>query len=186
MPVDPSLALRGCRSFQMFDCLQAKASFSGVRYRYSQAQLSPNDSTNIVISHDQLYGLSNTPGPFTAMRQESLAKEAQSGFAASTAYDAHRPSYPPEAISQLLSALKVADVEGATVADLAAGTGKFTELLALRPEKYNLIGIEPLDGMRSELERKKINGLRVVNGTAENMPGIKEESVDALIASQVS
>lgn len=121
-----------------------------------------------------------------AMSQTKLTHEAQTGFAASSAYDAHRPSYPEEAVSQLLSALNIADVKGATIADLAAGTGKFTELIAARPEQYNIIGIEPHDGMRTELERKDLKGVSVVDGSAEAMPEVQDQSLDALVASQVS
>jgi ubiquinone/menaquinone biosynthesis C-methylase UbiE len=120
------------------------------------------------------------------MGSSRIAPEAHTGFAASSAYDAHRPSYPAEAVSQLLSALKVADVEGATVADLAAGTGKFTELLAARPEKYKVIAVEPHKGMREQLVKKQIQGLKVLNGAAEDMSEIADESVDALVVAQVS
>jgi len=113
-----------------------------------------------------------------------IAEEAQKGFAASSAYDAYRPSYPPEAVSKLLSALSVAGVQGAAVADLAAGTGKFTELLVARPEKFNVLAIEPHDGMRQELERKNLRGLKVVVGTAENMAEVATESLDALVVAQ--
>lgn len=120
------------------------------------------------------------------MDSSRIAPEAHTGFAASSAYDAHRPSYPTEAVSQLLSALNVTDVEGATIADLAAGTGKFTELLAARPEKYEIIAIEPHEGMREQLVKKQIQGLRVLNGTAEDMSEIVDESLDALVVAQVS
>jgi ubiquinone/menaquinone biosynthesis C-methylase UbiE len=120
------------------------------------------------------------------MSSSRIAQEAHAGFAASSAYDKHRPSYPSEAVSQLLSAANVADVEGATIADLAAGTGKFTELLAARPEKYNIIAVEPHDGMREQLVKKKVPGLTVLNGTAEDMSEIADESLDALFVAQVS
>ena len=115
-----------------------------------------------------------------------IAPEAHTGFAASSAYDEHRPSYPDEAVSQLLSALNIADVEGATIADLAAGTGKFTEILAARPENYKIIAVEPHDDMRKQLERKKLQGLNVLNGTAEDMSAIANRSLDALVVAQVS
>jgi predicted methyltransferase len=119
------------------------------------------------------------------MTGPAIKQEALAGFAASSAYDTHRPSYPAEAVSQLLSALKVAGEDGAVVADLAAGTGKFTELLAARPEHYSIFAIEPHEGMRAELERKQLNGVKVVKGTAEDMSEIADATFDALIASQV-
>jgi SAM-dependent methyltransferase len=119
------------------------------------------------------------------MSQPSIEKAALSGFADSHAYEKYRPTYPPEAIDGLLWELKVARIRGANVADLAAGTGKFTELLAARPEQYSIVAIEPHEGMRAELERKNLQGVKVVKGTAENMSEIADGTFDALIASQV-
>jgi len=119
------------------------------------------------------------------MNQPSIEKAALNGFADSHAYEAYRPSYPPEAIDQLLSVLKVAGTRGASVADLAAGTGKFTELLATRPEQYSIVAIEPHEGMRAELGKKDLQGVTVVRGTAENMSEMADGTFDALIASQV-
>ena len=120
------------------------------------------------------------------MSSSRITAEAHSGFAASSAYDAHRPSYPAEAVSQLLSALNLAGVEGATLVDLAAGTGKFTELLSARSENYKIIAVEPHDGMRKQLIKKNLPGLTVLNGTAEDMSEIADESLDALIVAQAS
>jgi ubiquinone/menaquinone biosynthesis C-methylase UbiE len=119
------------------------------------------------------------------MGQPSIRQAALDGFAASSAYDAHRPSYPPEAVDQLLSALEVSGNDGAIVADLAAGTGKFTELLTARPEQYSIVAIEPHLGMKAELERKSLRGVKVVRGMAEDMSEIADGSFDALVASQV-
>ena len=114
-----------------------------------------------------------------------LHPAAQSGFAAASAYDAHRPSYPAEAVSQLLDALKVTGVDGAKVLELAAGTGKFTELLSKRPENYSIIAVEPHDGMRQELEKKGLERVEVYKGTADSMPEVADGSVAALVAAQV-
>jgi ubiquinone/menaquinone biosynthesis C-methylase UbiE len=46
------------------------------------------------------------------------------------------------------------------MADLTAGTGKFTELLAARPEHYSIAAIEPHEGMRNVLDKKSLRGLR--------------------------
>lgn len=119
------------------------------------------------------------------MNSPRIAAEACTGFAASSDYDAHRPSYPAEAVSQLLSALNVVDVKGARIGDLAAGTGKFTELLAARPENYEIIAIEPHDAMREELVKKGLQGVTVLNGTAEDMSEIADGSLDALVVAQV-
>jgi ubiquinone/menaquinone biosynthesis C-methylase UbiE len=119
------------------------------------------------------------------MSRSGIKQAAVSGFAASSAYDIHRPSYPPEAVDNLLQALEVAGFKGARVADLGAETGKFTELLAARPEQYTITAIEPHDAMRSELEGKGLKGVKIINGTAEKMSELQDGSFDAVIASQV-
>lgn len=118
--------------------------------------------------------------PFT------LDNRAATGFQNAAFYDAHRPSYPVEAVNNLLSHLKIANVPNAQVIDLACGTGKFTELLAKRDEAYELIAVDPHAGMREELVRKNLGSkVKVVNGDAGNIP-IEEDWGDALIAAQVS
>lgn len=118
------------------------------------------------------------------MKTRELPEAAQTGFAAAAAYDAHRPSYPQEAVEQLLQALEIVGVTGAKVADLAAGTGKFTEILAARPEQYDIVAIEPHDGMREQLEQKGLSRTTVVKGTADNLAGIPAGSLAAIIAAQ--
>ena len=107
------------------------------------------------------------------------------GFQNAPDYDQHRPSYPLEAVDSLLKHLRLHSVNGACIVDLAAGTGKFTELLAKRDEDYEIIAVEPHDEMRRELEKKQLKGVRVVKGEANNMGEIESQSVDAVVASQV-
>ena len=114
----------------------------------------------------------------------SIHKAAQSGFSAASRYDTHRPSYPQSAVSAFLSALNISKVQGARIIDLGAGTGKFTELLAARDEAYEILALEPHDGMREELVRKKLRGVTVGNGSAEDM-GVEEQWADAVISAQV-
>lgn len=120
------------------------------------------------------------------MSEFKLKASAQSGFASAAAYDAHRPSYPSEAVDQFLQKLEISGVTGAKVVDLAAGTGKFTEILASRPEHYDILAIEPHDGMRGELERKDLTAVKVVKGHAEDLSAVPDGSVAAVIAAQVS
>ena len=114
-----------------------------------------------------------------------LAQAAQTGFASAAAYDAHRPTYAPEAVEELLARLEVSGLAGAKILDLAAGTGKFTEVLAARHEGYEITVVEPHDGMRQELERKKVKAVRVYKGTADAMPDVADTSMTAVIAAQV-
>ena len=144
------------------------------------------------LSHPSLTATSLDHGPFSGLfllnlmqKPTSLAQAAQTGFASSAAYDAHRPTYSPEAVEELLTRLEVSGVAGAKILDLAAGTGKFTEVLAARPEGYEITAVEPHDGMRQELERKQVNAVRVYKGTADAMPDVADTSMTAVIAAQV-
>lgn len=114
----------------------------------------------------------------------SIADVAITGFAAASSYDLHRPSYPLDAVQQLLAHLNVAGRQGARILDLAAGTGKFTQLLAKREEKFEIFAVEPHEGMRSELEKKGLNNVTVVEGDATRVP-LGDGSVDAIIIAQV-
>jgi len=122
------------------------------------------------------------PNPF------QLNNLAQTGFQNASEYDAHRPSYPAEAVGKLLTHLNLKDVKNARVIDLACGTGKFTELLVRRPEGYEILGVEPHEGMRRELEGKnwarEVGGkLKVTDGDAGNMP-VEEGWADGVVAAQ--
>ncbi|KAK5101531.1 hypothetical protein LTR70_000741 [Exophiala xenobiotica] len=111
----------------------------------------------------------------------SIAPVAETGFASSSEYDAYRPSYPPEAVERLIQLLEIEGQDGVKVLDLAAGTGKFTQLLASRPESYEIVAVEPHDGMRKELESKKFKNVAVRKGTAENMEGVAEQEFAAAV-----
>ncbi|GAO15561.1 hypothetical protein UVI_02020300 [Ustilaginoidea virens] len=116
--------------------------------------------------------------------QQTVAQAATTGFDNAPAYDAHRPSYPPEAVGSLLAHLGVADKAGARIIDLAAGTGKFTELLAARGEGYEVVAVEPVARMRESLERKRLGRVDVRHGLATEM-GVEDGWADAVIAAQV-
>lgn len=114
----------------------------------------------------------------------ALADVASRGFAAAASYDQHRPSYPPEAVERMLTHLQVRGLGGARILDLAAGTGKFTELLAKRGEQFEIFAVEPHKRMREELERKNLRGVTVLEGDAVMIP-LESQSVDAVIVAQV-
>lgn len=94
----------------------------------------------------------------------TLPAAAAEGFKDAKAYDAHRPSYPPEAMETLLRNLKIVDQPNVNIVEIAAGTGKFTELLAGRHESYNIMAVEPHAGMREQLVAKKLRGVTAVDG----------------------
>ncbi|EME80282.1 uncharacterized protein MYCFIDRAFT_31560 [Pseudocercospora fijiensis CIRAD86] len=113
-----------------------------------------------------------------------INSRAQAGFANAKSYDQHRPTYSPEHVQYLLEQLGVADKKGATILDLAAGTGKLTEVLASRDEGYKIVAVEPHDDMRQVLAAKQLKGVEVVSGTAENMENVRDGTVDAVVVGQ--
>jgi hypothetical protein len=118
------------------------------------------------------------------MPSPSIAGEALSGFAKGALYEQHRPSYSDQAVDTLLQALGVQGVANAELLDLAAGTGKFTDLLAQRKEHYHVVAVEPHDEMRRELEKKSWANVAVKAGLSTRIP-LGDESVDGVIAAQV-
>ncbi|KAK1030233.1 hypothetical protein LTR33_017129, partial [Friedmanniomyces endolithicus] len=108
---------------------------------------------------------------------------AAEGFANSANYDKHRPSYTPTVVEQALSQCRVSGRKHAKILDLAAGGGKFTELLARRAEGFEIVAVEPHDGMREVLEGKKLAGVSVKAGRADGIP-LEDESVDAVVVAQ--
>jgi trans-aconitate methyltransferase len=111
---------------------------------------------------------------------------ASKGFHNAQSYDAHRPSYGDAAVSSLLKHLGLEGRKNARIVDLAAGTGKFTEVLAARPEEFEIIAVEPLDPMRETLAEKRLNGVEVQEGTGSDMKGVQTGWADGVIVAQVS
>ena len=68
---------------------------------------------------------------------------------AAAAYERGRPGYPEDAVAELVGVLGV--VPGATVLDLAAGTGKLTR--QLMATGATLVAVEPVAAMRDRLAR---------------------------------
>ena len=93
------------------------------------------------------------------------------------AYAAHRPSYPPEAIDVVLAGL--GDPHALTIADLGAGTGISSRLLAERGAK--VIAIEPNARMRAAAGLDA--GIEWRDGTGE-ASGLPSASVDLAAAFQ--
>jgi SAM-dependent methyltransferase len=71
-------------------------------------------------------------------------------------------------------------IEARQVLDLAAGTGKLTVLLVTHYD--DVVAVEPLAGMRANLERKA-SGVRVLTGCAEQIP-LDDASVDAVFVAE--
>jgi SAM-dependent methyltransferase len=104
----------------------------------------------------------------------AVPEPAKSFDLAAEEYERTRPSYPDE----LLDALPIGS--DAEVLDLGAGTGKLTRVLVRR--YAHVTAVEPLDGMRSILERV-VPEAEALPGSAERIP-LDDASVDAVFAAQ--
>ncbi|TRX96729.1 hypothetical protein FHL15_002395 [Xylaria flabelliformis] len=114
----------------------------------------------------------------------NLPAAAEEGFKDAHSYDTHRPNYPPEAVDAFLQNLKIASQdETVNIVEIASGTGKFTQLLAARPERYSVKAVEPHGPMRDKLAQKDLPGVEVLNGKADKMP-VDDEWGDVCIAAQ--
>jgi len=84
----------------------------------------------------------------------ALNPRAASGFQDASNYEAHRPSFPAEAVDKLLTHLGSCRPEECESYRPCLWTGKFTESLVNREEEFDVVGIEPHAGMREELVKK--------------------------------
>lgn len=95
-------------------------------------------------------------------------------------YVKYRPSYPPEYIGYLLDGV---GLSGAAVADVGAGTGILTGLLA--PGVGKIYAVEPNFNMRSACVEHcgKFGNFTAVDGSAEQT-GLADGSVDFVTVAQ--
>lgn len=131
-----------------------------------------------------LFGTTMAPSTTETKSHQLLSDKAVTGFANAALYDEHRPSYPPQAVAKLLEASGVTGVKGAHVLDLAAGTGKFTELLAQSDEHFAIVAVEPHEQMREQLIRKALRNVIVTDGLSTSIPA-QDDTFDAVFAAQV-
>lgn len=89
-------------------------------------------------------------------------------------YEKFRPSYPDELIDFLYE-----NARCEAVADIGAGTGKFTRCLLKKP--WKVTAVEPNADMREKLS--EIAGIAVVDAPAENT-GLVDKSVGLVTAAQ--
>ncbi len=96
-------------------------------------------------------------------------------------YRRFRPGYPREVVELLRRECGLA--AGAAVADIAAGTGIFTEVLL--EAGFSVTAVEPNDEMRTACEalQERFASLRVVSGTAE-ATGLEGSAFDLITVAQ--
>jgi ubiquinone/menaquinone biosynthesis C-methylase UbiE len=97
---------------------------------------------------------------------------------AAEAYERARPTYPADALDWVAETVPLEP--GDAVVDVGAGTGKLTRLLVERG--YDVVAVEPIDGMRAVLA-ERVPQARVVAGTAEAIP-VPDGSARAVTAAQ--
>jgi SAM-dependent methyltransferase len=102
------------------------------------------------------------------------AERAASFGAAAALYEQARPSYPEEAVDWLLPP------GTGRVLDLGAGTGKLTRQLLAKG--WDVVAVEPSDGMRQQL-RRSLPSVPALKGTAEDIP-LDDAAVDVVLVAQ--
>lgn len=103
---------------------------------------------------------------------------ATSFGAAAGDYEAARPDYPFEAVAWMLEKLPHGSHR---IADVGAGTGKLTRVLADAPDA-EVIAIDP-DPLMLEALRTAVPGVPTFLGTAERLP-VPDASLDAVVLGQ--
>lgn len=109
-----------------------------------------------------------------AERRDDKARHAASFDTVASVYEASRPGYPDAAAEWLVPA------DALRVADIGAGTGKFTRLLARADRR--IVAVDPSPHMLEELERA-LPDVDARRGTAEQIP-LSDASVDAATFAQ--
>ena len=116
--------------------------------------------------------MENTKNAVHKAAQQGFEKEAQ-------AYARGRPDYPVALSAWLAQALGLGP--GREVADVGAGTGKFTALLATTGA--TVVGVEPVDAMRAKIDALQLPTVRAVAGTAQAIP-LPSGKLDAAVCAQ--
>ncbi|TLD20634.1 hypothetical protein PspLS_08354 [Pyricularia sp. CBS 133598] len=123
------------------------------------------------------------PAPFR------IPEAAREGFSDGGAYDAYRATYPRAVVGSFLDKIKVKGRGRARIVEVGAGTGKFTERLVERPERYEVVAVEPLAGMRAQLADKELGSgggggsIKLVDGHAGGIP-LEDGWGDAAVVAQ--
>jgi SAM-dependent methyltransferase len=112
-------------------------------------------------------------------RNRPAVDPARSFDLVADAYDRGRPSYPDEAVAQLLHGARRTGTT-TEVLELGAGTGQLTEQLLARG--CTVTATDPSEAMLARL-RRRAPGARVLAGTAEQV-SVGPRSADLVVAAQ--
>lgn len=93
-------------------------------------------------------------------------------------YELGRPDYPFEAVAWMLETVPA---DSRRIADVGAGTGKLTRVLATAPDA-EVVAIDPDPEMLTTL-RASVPGVPTFVGTAEQLP-LPDASLDAVVLGQ--
>ena len=98
-------------------------------------------------------------------------------------YEQYRPEYTEEALTEILRLSGILPYTKQKVADIGAGTGKFTKLLLNRG--FEVYAIEPNDQMRSiaEMKFKGIENFNSISATSEDTT-LDDKSVSLITVAQ--
>lgn len=120
-----------------------------------------------------------SPGIGKPTIMDAVHAAAQHGFTRQAqAYARGRPDYPQAIADWLGSALALGP--GRVVADVGAGTGKFTRLLTATGA--DVIAVEPVAAMRASIEAEQ-PAVQALAGTARSVP-LPDASLDAIVCAQ--
>lgn len=113
-------------------------------------------------------------------KQGALHPAAERGFEKEAqAYARGRPDYPLALSEWLLQPVGLGP--GRQAADVGAGTGKFTALLARTGAQ--ITAVEPVDAMRAQIAALGLDGVSALPGTAQAMP-FADAALDAVACAQ--
>ncbi|KAK6527600.1 hypothetical protein TWF694_004584 [Orbilia ellipsospora] len=164
-------------------------------------------ATNIITARTMSSSTSTAgPGNVHPLASSAFSTSGESGL-----YDRARPSYPPEALSHIFTALHCSSSTksntndtGINIIELGAGTGIFSRLLLSPPQDIpkppsisKFLAVEPAVGMRqgftTSLQKLNIpvgstgvtgtEVVQVVNGSFTDIP-VPEAWADAIIIAQ--
>ena len=108
-----------------------------------------------------------------------MSADRATSFGAEAAnYEAGRPEYPFEAVSWMLERMPHGSRR---IADVGAGTGKLTRVLAQAPDA-EIVALDPDPDMLAAL-RVSVPGIPTFEGSAERMP-LPDSSLDAVTLGQ--